>query len=407
VAVLKDPQPRIILALACASFFGLGVVSAAVGPALSELATKSSSSLGDVGGLFTALFFGSLMAQSVTGVLLDRLGPRWLIISGLLIVGVGFFGIALAAGLPLMLASAAFAGLGHGTINVVMNVSISNLFSHKRASTLNLLNVFFGLGAIIAPAVAGLSLRLANSSLPAIWFGAGLELVLIPLFLWLFHSPAPYSEHVLPQTRNRNLLGSPALWLLGILLLLYVGSENGAGGWVSTYMRQTTTLAASTAALAASGFWLAYTAGRMAAAWLGTRWSVRSLLTTSLGIAFMGGMVIIASTGSVLFSILGFLLLGFGFGPVYPTTLAVITATFSQSSGAAASLAIAMGSTGGMLIPWLQGIILESSGPRSAALLLPIATLLMMACTAAARRARQREASSGAVVAGAGGNGNT
>ncbi len=403
---MKDPQPRVILALACASFFGLGVVSAAVGPALSELAAKSSSSLGEVGGLFTALFFGSLMAQSVTGLLLDRLGPRWLIIGGLLIVGVGFSGVALVTALPWMLASAAFAGLGHGTINVVMNVSISNLFSHKRASTLNLLNVFFGLGAIIAPAVAGLSLRLAGSSLPAIWFGAGLELALIPLFFRLFHSPAR-SVNSLPQSSNRNLLESPALWLLGILLLLYVGSENGAGGWVSTYMQQTTALAAATAALAASGFWLAYTAGRMTAAWLGTHWSVRSLLTASLGIAFLGGTVIVASTGSIAFSILGFLLLGFGFGPVYPTTLAVITATFSQSSGAAASMAIAMGSTGGMLIPWLQGIILENSGPRSAALLLPIATLLMMACMAAARRARHREATSNTVAAGAGSDGNT
>ncbi|HWQ04004.1 MAG TPA: MFS transporter [Longilinea sp.] len=403
---MKNPQPRLILALACASFLGLGVVSAGLGPALSELAAKSSSSLGEIGGLFSALFFGSLVTQIVTGLLLDRLGPRWLILSGLLIVAVGFFGVALAAELPLMVASAAFAGLGHGTINVVMNVSISNLFSQKRASTLNLLNVFFGLGAIIAPAIAGLSLRLVNSSLPAIWFGAGLELVLLPLFFWLFHSPVPSGDHPASQSSSRNLLRSPALWLLGILLLLYVGSENGAGGWVSTYMQQTTTLTAASAALAASGFWLAYTAGRMAAAWLGTRWSVRLLLTTSLGIAFMGGLVIFASTGSAPISILGFLLLGFGFGPIYPTMLAVITDTFSHSSGAAASLAIAMGSTGGMLIPWLQGIILEGSGPRAAALLLPIATLLMLVCLMATRRARRREAAGVTLAAGADGQGN-
>lgn len=405
---MKNPQPRVILALACASFLSLGVVSAGLGPALSELAARSSSSLGEVGGLFSALFFGSLVTQIVTGLLLDRLGPRWLILSGLLIVGTGFVGITLAPALPWMLASGAFAGLGFGAINVVMNVSISNLFSQKRASTLNLLNVFFGLGAIIAPAVAGLSLRLAGSSLPAIWLGAGLELALLPLFFWLFLSPVPAADHPSAQTNNRRLLQSPALWLLGILLLLYVGSENGAGGWVSTYMQQTTSLAAPSAALAASGFWLAYTAGRMAAAWLGTRWSVRLLLTTSMGIAFMGGMIIIASTGNAAISILGFLLLGFGFGPVYPTTLAVVTATFTQSSGTAASLAVAMGSTGGMLIPWLQGIILENSGPRSAALLLPMATLLMMACMEAARRARQRESSFVAVAtAGAGVDGKT
>ncbi|GAP15609.1 fucose permease [Longilinea arvoryzae] len=385
---MKNTQSIGILSLACASFFGLGVITAAVGPSLPNLAGNTASTLSAVGSLFTALFFGALAAQSFTGLLLDRLGPRWLILSGLLVMGTGILGVSLARSLPLALACAAFAGFGHGIIDVVMNVSISDLFPQKRASVLNLLNVFYGIGAFIAPAVAGYFLRLSNNSLPALQLGAGLELALIPLSVWLFRAPTFARSTAQSAQSSQSLLRSPALWLLGMLLLLYVGTENAAGGWVSTYLQQTTFLAAATAALGASGFWLALTIGRVVGTILGARWQARSLLAASLGVAFCGGLLISLSTGHVALSVLGFLLLGFGFGPVFPTTLAITTAAFSQSSGAAASLVVAMGSIGGMIIPWLQGILLENSGPRAGALLLPLGGLLMLGCTAAIRRAR-------------------
>nr|QCO92842.1 hypothetical protein [uncultured bacterium] len=400
---LKNNHSIGILALACASFFGLGVITAAIGPSLPDLAGNTASTLSGVGGLFTGLFLGSLGAQILNGLLLDRLGPRWIILIGLTITAVGILGVSLSNSLPLALACATFAGLGHGTINLVMNVSISNLFPDRRASVLNLLNVFYGIGAFIAPAVAGLALRLSNSSLPALWAGAGIELLLLPLFLWLFHIPA--AKQTTPKERNgRSLLSSPALWLLGVMLLIYVGLENGAGGWVSTYLQQTTPLTAASAALGASCFWLALTAGRVVGSFLGARWQARTLLTVSLLVALGGGLTILASTGSPVFSILGFVLLGFGFGPVFPTTLAIITAIFSAVPGAAASIGTSMGSVGGMLIPWLQGVVLENNGPHAGALLLPLGSFLMLTCLAAVRRARRREAIAYATSAGMSGD---
>lgn len=390
---MNKTRSIVVLALACASFFGLGMITAAIGPALPDLAGNTASALSAVGGLFSGLFFGALAAQGLTGLLLDRLGPRWLILGGLLVMGSGMFGVSLARSLPLALACATFAGFGHGIIDVVMNVSVSNLFPGRRASVLNLLNVFFGAGAFLAPAAAGLSLRLTGSSLPALWLGAGLELLLVPPCLWFFHIPA--ARQTAPRAAEAGSLArSPALWLLGLLLLVYVGVENGAGGWVSAYLQQTTPLAAANAALVASGFWLALTLGRAVAALLGARWSSGALLGASLTAALAGGAAIVAGTGHTALSILGFLLLGFGFGPVFPTTLAITTATFSASPGTAASLAVAMGSIGGMLIPWLQGIVLEASGPRAGALLLPLGAALMLGCLAAIRRVRQNEKTS-------------
>lgn len=391
---MKLSHATVILVLACASFFGLGVINAAIGPALPELAGNTGSTLAAVGSLFSGMFFGSLAAQVFTGPLLDRLGPRWPLMAGMTMVGAGITGVAFARALPVTLAFGFLTGMGYGVIALIINVTVSNLFSHRRASALNLINMFFGIGAFIAPAIAGLSLRMSGSSLTALWLGGVLEILLLPLFFWRFKSKQQKAaEPGNPSPSGKTLfLRSPILWILSLMLLVYIGTENGASGWVTTYMLQTTSLAAANAALAASAFWLAFTAGRMLGALLGVRWSTGTLLTVCLSIALLGGILIVASTGNIPLSFLGFVLLGLGLGPTFPTALAIITAAFPGASGSATSLAMAVGFIGGMVIPWLLGVIMEAEGPRAGALLLPLGALIMLGCLSAAQFFHQRQA---------------
>lgn len=391
---MKLSHATTILVLACACFFGLGVINAAIGPALPELAGNTGSTLAAVGSLFSGMFFGSLAAQVFTGPLLDRLGPRWPLMAGLTMVGAGITGVAFARALPVALAFGFLTGLGYGVIALIINVTVSNLFSHRRASALNLINMFFGIGAFIAPAIAGLSLRLSGSSLTALWFGGALEILLLPLFFWRFTTKRQDSTETgkLTSAGQLHFLRSPLLWVMSLMLLFYIGTENGASGWVTTYMLQTTSLVAANAALAASAFWLAFTAGRMLGALLGVRWSTSTLLKVSLSIALLGGVIIVASTGNIPLSFIGFVLLGLGLGPTFPTALAVITAAFPGASGSATSLSMAVGFVGGMLIPWLLGVIMEAQGPRAGTLLLPLGALIMLGCLAAAQFFHQRQA---------------
>lgn len=389
---MKNSQSTGVLVLACTCFFGLGVINAAIGPALPELAGNTGSTLAAVGSLFSGMFFGSLIAQVFSGPLLDRLGPRWPLLAGLVMIGMGITGVAFARILPIALAFAFLTGLGYGVIALIINVTVSNLFSHRRASALNLINMFFGMGAFIAPAIAGFSLRISGSSLPALWLGGALEILLLPFFFWRFTSKRQaVAESGEPSpTGKTQFLRSPVLWIMSLMLLFYIGTENGASGWVTTYMLQTTPLAAANAALAASAFWLAFTAGRMLGALLGVRWSTSTLLKMSLSIALIGGVLIVTSTGNILLSFLGFVLLGLGLGPTFPTALAVITAAFPGASGSATSLSMAVGFIGGMLIPWLLGILMEAEGPRAGALLLPSGVLIMLGCLAAVTALKQR-----------------
>lgn len=366
-------------------FFALGLVTAALGPVLPELATNTTSGLAQVGAIFSMLFLGALLSQSVAGPLMDRVGQRLLLPAGLALMACGVSGVSLSHSLPLLLASALIGGLGHGAVDVGGNVMIAEAYATRRVSALNLLNVFFGIGAVTGPAISSVTLGLWASAIPTLWISVALLLVVIPFVRASATVRASAPLH--RQAGRPALYRVPVLWILGLLLLLYVGTENGMGGWTTTYIDRTTTLGLERAALVTSGFWFMLTAGRMVAVLLGARLASDRVLVLSLGGSLAGGILLLLSTGNPLLSIAAVSALGFFFGPIFPTVLAVTTARFPGGPGQAASVVVVMGSLGGMLLPWLQGVLLESIAPFAAALFVAATTAMMIGLYAAIRQA--------------------
>ncbi|HZU87381.1 MAG TPA: MFS transporter [Anaerolineaceae bacterium] len=364
---IPDGKSRyLILGLSSVNFFTLGVIVAAIGPALDELTLQTGSSLTAIGGIFMAISLGALVAQLVGGQLVDRAGPRRLLPAAMLLMSVGAFGITQARALWVCLLCAGVSGLGQGMVHIASHVMISGLFADKRAAALNFMNVFFGVGAFAGPALAGLTLREFHTALPSILAGAGFVLLFIPLALaWL---PREAGKHIPTEEMRGEMLtqGNPytslRLWLFGTILLLYVGIEIGMGGWSSTYLQRTVQVPPETGAAVTSGFWLALTVGRVVATFLGTRISARVLLGSSLLTTIAGCLLLGLGYGGLEGSVAGILLLGFGYGPIFPTTIALVTTTFQHAAGRATGVVVAMGSTGGMLLPWLLGALIEGVG---------------------------------------------
>jgi MFS transporter, FHS family, L-fucose permease len=373
---MNQLSARGTMVASCMSFFALGMITAALGPALPDLAANASSNLATLGAIFTALFLGGFIAQLLAGPLNDRLGQRPVLLAGIGLLAAGTGGVAMSHALPLTLACALVAGLGHGAVDVSTNVLIAKVFAARSTSALNLLNVFFGVGAFAGPLIAGLTLRIWGTALPALWLGTGLTLIQVPFVRRLAGAPR-LVQHDDPAAPG--LLRSPLLWVFGSLLLLYVGTEMGIGGWTTTYMERTTSIGAAAAALVTASFWLALTGGRVAGTLIGVRAAAGGLLRLSLAGALAGAVLLALSPGHTALTVLAVILIGFCFGPIFPTTLALVTATFQRTPGTAASIVVAMGSLGGMLLPWLQGALLESRGPVASVVLVAAAALAMLA----------------------------
>jgi MFS transporter, FHS family, L-fucose permease len=376
---ISSAAARRTLALACVAFLSAGITLSGFGPALPLLAQHIEQNIAVLGGLFTAISFGIILTQFGAGLVSARFGQRFVLAIGMLLMGSGGIGVTLGRSLPIVLAGALLFGIGFGGVLSAGNVLVGQLFPKRSAAALNGVNLFFGVGSMLGPAIAGLAGLRLGAPQTAIWVGAGLLLALVPIMLSYAARPAAqaakHSAQEHPQQRSTG-------WLLAVLLLIYIGTEVGFSGWLTVYLISGSNMAPASAALVVSGFWLALTLGRALGTVLGLRLTAVQLLTSSLLGMLLGALLLVLGVGDSLTSIAGVLVLGLSCGPVFPTVLAIVTTT-ARNSAATTSLVLGVGNGGGLIIPALLGVLLARYGPSAAAGLVLGAALTMLALCAA------------------------
>jgi FHS family L-fucose permease-like MFS transporter len=116
------------------------------------------------------------------------------------------------------------------------------------------------------------------------------------------------------------------------------------------------------------------------------RASAVRVLMTSIGIATLASLVLV-TTRSVSVGGASVFVLGAGFAAMFPVMFAVIGNRYAQLSGTALSLAMSMALTGGMLLPYLTGVLATARGLRASFLIIPVGlVLLATALTILSRR---------------------
>ncbi|MBL8968663.1 MAG: MFS transporter [Spirochaetaceae bacterium] len=387
--------------LYCLLGFLLGLVTAALGPSLGDLAARNHTSIASMGAVYTALFIGALLAQLVAGPLGDRRGRRLVLIGSLVLLAAGVAALCLSNSLSLALAAVVLAGLGHGAADLCILVLAAKAYPEKSVSALNILGLLFGAGAFAGPALVGLSQRLTGSAYPALWTAVAAVALAIPATLFALESDAPAkatgpakaaeASAAAGGSGGRGALASPYIWILGLLLLVYVGAENGMGGWTAEYFKRTTGAAAPTAALVASGFWLALSAGRLVAAAAGTRLGPRSVLGLGIAVSIGGALLLALTAGHGPATVAAVALVGFGYASIYPTAFAMAAAAFPESPGAATSMVTVLGSAGGMLLPWVEGLVIQGLGAPAAGAFILALGAAMLVLFVLARRAENAQ----------------
>jgi fucose permease len=375
---ISSAAARRTLVLACAAFLAAGVTLSGFGPALPLLALHIEQDIAVLGGMFTAISLGIILTQFGAGLAGARFGQRVVLAGGMLLMGGGGIGVTFGRSLPILLAGALLFGIGFGGVLTAGNVLVGQLFPTRSAAALNGVNVFFGVGSMLGPAIAGLAGLRLGAPQTAIWVGAGLLLALAPIILSYAAQPPTQASRQSAQERRQRSTG----WLLAIMLLIYIGTEVGFSSWLTVYLITGSTMAPASAALIVSGFWLALTLGRALGTVLGMRLTAAQLLTSSLLGMLIGAMLLVLGVGDRVTSIAGVLALGLSCGPVFPTVLAIV-ATTARNSAATTSLVLAVGNGGGLIIPVLMGVLLSRYGSGAAAGLVLVATLSMLALCAA------------------------
>lgn len=218
-----------------------------------------------VGKLLVGPLFGF-----IAGWLIDRYGPRWLMILGSLLMGISLVGLSFSGSLPMFYLFWIFNALGYvfgGPLPC--QVLVSRWFDKNRGKAMGIAYLGVGTGGALVPLIsAGLEKELGwHLALAAL----GILIVLIALpMAWFIKEPKLKVEGKTPaQTMVpiRNILRNPYFYLLAIGSMSCMGAVGGISQHIKYYLNDIN-LSQSGAAQVMSLVLLFSLVGRVLMGWL-------------------------------------------------------------------------------------------------------------------------------------------
>ena len=350
-----------------------GAANTLLGPLLPVLVGWWGLADPDAGFLFTLQFAGSIVGAALSSPLMQRVGLRPTLVSGIAIMATGVG--ALGAGTPSLGQLAVFwYGLGLGLTIPVTNLLVAESAPDARAAALSLLNFSWGIGAVAGPAAVALARRIQDAHL--FLFALAAALLISAAFIAAVSAPRAEGRadggSRQPLTSVwRKVLGS------GAFLFLYVGTETSVSGWMAVYAQRADLLSSAVAIALPSIFWGTLLAGRALGPWVLRQRSERAVLRAGLAAATVGVIGLLAA-GSAVSLTATVIVAGLGFSMVFPVSFAIFTREMGAAAAAATGPVFVFAALGGATLPWLVGIVSARTGSLAAGLVVPLAGCVLM-----------------------------
>jgi len=351
----------LFLAYICA-----GIVSILPGPTLPILAQHTGVALAVAGWAFTSGATGFMVGVAIAGVMIGRIGPKYVLMSGLAIMTCTGIVTPWTHLFPVLLGAQFVAGIGFGFLDVSINIIVTLSFEDTLGETLNNLHSSYGIGALLAPLVLSLVLQVAHDATWAYLTGSLMGLAGIFLLVRQHIPTVPRQKEGLQQQgiQTTTVFRQALLWLMALQLGLYVGAEVGFSSWIVTAVSQSAFISLALAAPSATAFWTGMTIGRLLGAQVLKRGilSEKQLLYVSIISGGASGLIVAAFVRYIGVSFGASLLAGLFFGPIFPGVMAIASRWFVHTLGAVSSVMLISAGVAGMILPVLMGFLIADIG---------------------------------------------
>ena len=345
-------------------------------------------------GLLTTAFYAvSCVAQTASGFLVDRVGPRRVLLGGLIVIGGSTALMGLVPSFWFLVPLAMAAGLGNSVFHpadfAILNARVGNA---RLGRAYSVHGIAGNLGWALAPVTSvGLAALLGWRFALVALGSAGIVAALVLASRGELHEPEPARQtraaaKSVSLAETLRLFAAKPILMCFVYFLLLAASMVGlqAFGIPSTMMLYDASLAVATTAL--TGFLIGGSVGILAGGMIADRTTNHHVVTVSGLMAGSFGVALLA-TGSMPVSLIVPILAGVGFclGATLPSRdLIVKQITPRGASGKIYGFVYSGLDVGAALIPILFGWLLDRGEPRTVfifvvgAMLLSILTVLNM-----------------------------
>lgn len=273
----------------------------------------------------------------LSGKMIRRFGTGRVTFFSTLLTAFGLIGISFSPNLVVMMLFSVIMGYGAGAIDTGLNNYVS---LHYEARHMNWLHCFWGIGVTVSPMIMSAFLGGESGS----WRGgyrvvallqfAIAMIVLVTLNKWKPES-APSESGEEKQVQEKTFAELVRMKGVGTSILsvgCYCAGEFILNTWGATYAVHTFGIAPDVAAKWVSLFFCGIMLGRGVSGFVSMKVSDNGLVKLGMAIAAAGMVVLALPLGTA--SLVGLLLIGFGFGPVFPSVLHSVPARFGTEYSA-------------------------------------------------------------------------
>ncbi len=384
-------------------FMMFAMTTDSVGLIIPKVIEEFKLSMAAAGAFHYANMIAIALAAIFLGYLADKLGRKKTIILGLILFALNSY--LFAAGNSFMffivllaISGAAIGIFKTGALALVGDISRSTT---EHTATMNTVEGFFGVGAIIGPAIVTWLLS-RDFSWKWIYIIAGsiCALLIVTAALVKYPKTVKTMDEPIDLKRTMRMMKNPYALGFSLGIFLYVASECAIYVWMPTLFEGYTGSFLFVVAYATSIFFVLRVIGRFMGAWVLARFkwtSVMALFSLAIFICFIGSMV-----GGLSYAIWLLPLSGLFMSMIYPTLNSKGISCFPKTEhGAVAGVILFFTCVAAAAGPWAMGLVSDLFGsPRYGfvlatgfAGLLFVGTLLNWISNPAAKRLAELDSS--------------
>lgn len=371
---------HLLLAVIYLAFIGLGLPDSLLGAAWPAMYGSLGVPVSYAGILSMLIAACTVVSSLLCDWLIYKLGTGKLMVISVGLTAAALLGFSMCRSfLPLCLLAVPY-GLGAGSVDSALNNYVA---LHYKSRHMSWLHCMWGVGASLGPYVMG---RVLTGGMG--WYAGyryvgllqvGLTaILLLSLPLWKGRAAAADGEPGQKPLTLRQTLAVPGAWAVMGMFFCYCTVEQTACLWASSYLALYRGLPAEKAASWASLFFLGITAGRALSGFLTIKFNDTQMIRLGQGVVLLGVLALLAPLGDMA-ALIGFVLIGLGCAPIYPSIIHETPAHFgADRSQAMIGVQMASAYTGTCLMPPLFGLIAGYVGVAVLPVFLLAALILMV-----------------------------
>jgi len=356
----------LLLVLIYIAFISLGLPDALLGAGWPVMQTELNIPYSLAGLAQIIISGGTIVASMFSGLFLRKYGTGKVTAFSVAMTAVALLGFSVSPSFLWILVSAVPLGLGAGAVDTGLNVYVAN---HYESRHMSWLHSFWGVGALGGPLV--LAVLLGNgASWRRGYQGIGwFQLVLVFLLISaipLWHTVGKEKKAKEPEDDPVELSLFASLRIPGvptalIVFLFYCGIEASMSLWGGSYLFKVKGMDAAAAASWVSFFFASLTVGRFLTGFLTLRFSNNEMILGGISIVFFGVTLILIPLPLPV-NLAGYILVGLGCAPIFPSMLHETPARFGKGNAQAImGFQMAIAYIGSTFLPPLFGFIAGSA----------------------------------------------